>query len=67
MVSALKHISAISFKENTRVAEGTMNTEQFSSLKDSLCMAICIIIIVYGSISPPFPNDRAAIVGCHGR
>jgi hypothetical protein len=26
-----------------------------------------IIIIVYGSKLPPFPNNRAAIVGCHGR
>jgi hypothetical protein len=26
-----------------------------------------MISIVYGSILPPFPNNRAAIVGCHGR
>jgi hypothetical protein len=33
----------------------------------SLVIHLTMIIIVYGSILPPFPNNWVAIVGWHGR
>jgi hypothetical protein len=57
--------TARSFLDSSDCQRSNQDTSKMTIT--SLVILVFMIIIVYGSILPPFSNNRAAIVGCHGR